>query len=295
VAKQTRSTKGKPKTKSPKTLPSSPKPTRKKKQPVATPKARAKGRVKKAVKAKPKKPVKKKLAAAVKPRAVKQKAGKKRIAKPKPRRVGRRVLPKAKRKMKAPVAPGARKKAIKPPAVKVKLRPLIPSAAVKAFGKAVNLFYHQDFDAARRAFANFINEFPEETEMIARARSYVAICDQRLSHPPSLPRDAEALYNRGIIELNSGRIQEAIAYFEKALKYEPGASHIIYSLAAAHARLGVVEQALAELKDAVRLRDVLRIQARHDSDFVSLYAHPEFQELVGWEIVEEAPPPPPAE
>lgn len=227
--------------------------------------------------------------AAVKPKAVKKKAGKKRLAQPKPTRVGRPARPKVKRKPKAPVAPRAGKKAVPPPTVKERIRPLIPSAAVKAFGKAVTLFYHQDFDAARRAFANFINEFPEETEMIARARSYVAICAQRLSHPPSLPRDAEALYNRGVIELNSGRISEAITYFEKALKYEPGAPHIIYSLAAAHARLGVVEQALAELKDAVRLREALRIQARHDSDFVSLYAHPEFQELVGWEIVEEPP------
>jgi len=291
VAKKARSTKSKPKTKSRKAVVSSSQSTRKKKQSGSASGTRAKGRVKKAVKEKPEKAAKKKAATAVKPKASKKKAGHKRVAKPKPPQVSKRALPKVKRKSQAKVAPRARKKA-----VKEKARLLAPSEAVKAFGQAVNLFYHQDFDHARRAFASFINRFPEETEMIARARSYVAICEQRLSHPPSLPRDAEALYNRGIIELNYGRILEAISYFEKALKYEPEASHIIYSLAAAHARLGSAEKALAELKDAIRLREILRIQARHDSDFISLYTHPEFQELVGWELVEEpAPLPQPSE
>lgn len=223
----------------------------------------------------------------MKPKAAK--AGKKRLTKPTPRQVGRKAPTKAKPKLKVRVALSVKPKVTKPPVIKVKPRPLLPPAAVKAFGKAVNLFHHHDFDAARQAFASFISQFPRETEMIARARSYIAICDQRLSHPPSLPRNAEALYDRGIIELNSGHIQQAIVCFEKALKYEPGAAHIIYSLAAAHARLGFVEQALAELKDAVQRREALRIQARHDSDFTNLYAHREFQELVGWEVVHESP------
>jgi tetratricopeptide (TPR) repeat protein len=92
-----------------------------------------------------------------------------------------------------------------------------------------------------------------------------------------------------VIELNLGHVLEAISFFEKALKYEPAAAHILYSLAAAHARMGSIEQAVKELKEAVRQREMFRIQARQDSDFTSLYTHPEFQELVGWELVPDTP------
>lgn len=238
--------------------------------------------MKRAVRGKPKKATQKKAPVAVKKKAIKKKAIKKKAVK---KKAARKILPKAKVRKKAEAVPRGKRKALQP-----EVRKLIPSAAVKAFDQAVNLFYRHNFEHARRAFASFIERFPGETEMIARARSYMAICDQRLSHPPSVPRDAEALYDRGVIELNLGRILEALSFFEKALKYEPQAPHILYSLAAAHARLGQVEKALEELKEAVRRREALRIQARHDSDFINLYTHPEFQDLVGWEIVEEPTP-----
>ncbi|RMG48369.1 MAG: tetratricopeptide repeat protein [Acidobacteria bacterium] len=161
---------------------------------------------------------------------------------------------------------------------------------MKAFERAVNLFHRHKFESAQRAFTQFIERYPQEAEMVVRARSYLAICQRQLSRPPATPRDAEALYDRGIVELNYGRIREAISYFQKALKRDPEAPHILYSLAAAHARLGQLEQALEELKEAVKRREVLRIHARRDADFVNLYAHPEFQQLVGWEVVEESPP-----
>jgi len=161
-----------------------------------------------------------------------------------------------------------------------------PSPAITAFGKAVNFFNRHNFEKAREAFESFVERFPEESEMVARARTYVAICHQRLARPPSPPRNAEALYNQGVYELNRGRIEQAISYFERALKAQPEADHVLYSLAAAHARLGQVTQALEELKQAIGRREVYRIQARRDPDFTLLYSHPIFQELVGWEVVE---------
>jgi tetratricopeptide (TPR) repeat protein len=239
----------------------------------------------------------------VRPKAAGKKAVKKKTARQKPVKASRSAPPKVKGKKPGKAAPIARPKAgiksrtkaapeARPETLNAVPRVFTPSPAMKAFGHAVNLFSRHEFDSARRSFAGFVERFPAETEMIVRVRSYMAICDQRLSHPPSLPRSAEALYNRGIIELNSGRILEAVSYFEKALKYEPGAAHVLYSLAAAHARLGQTQQAVSELKDAVRLREVLRVQARHDSDFVNLYTYTGFQEIVGWEVVEEPTPEP---
>jgi tetratricopeptide (TPR) repeat protein len=165
-------------------------------------------------------------------------------------------------------------------------KPSLPSLAVVTFGKAVHLFNQHSFEKAREAFEGFVERFPDEAEMVARARTYMAVCTQRLSRPPSTPRNAEALYNQGVFELNRGQLEQAIHYFEKALRAEPEADHVLYSLAAAHARMGLVTQALDELKRAVSRRESYRIQARRDPDFTTLYGHPAFQDLVGWEIVE---------
>jgi TolA-binding protein len=219
----------------------------------------------------------------------------KRTAKPKPPKLTKRKPIRAK-------APTGRRptkgRAIRPSGGKLKpqtiekaklhqkAKPAFPSLPVRIFGEAVNLFNHHNFEKAREAFEKFVERFPNESEMVARARTYLAICDQRLARPPGTPRNAEALYNQGVFELNRGQIEQAVRYFEKALKAEPEADHVLYSLAAAHARLGQIALALEELKQAVAKREVYRIQARRDPDFSALYSHPAFQDLVGWEIIQ---------
>ncbi len=157
---------------------------------------------------------------------------------------------------------------------------------VKAFEQAVKLFHRQEFQRAREAFMSVIERFPAESEVIARARAYLAICEQRLAQPRPVPRTAEALYDQGIIELNRGHIVSAIACFEKALRIDPRADHAIYALAAAYARGGQVEKALAALRQAIALRGTHRVHARRDPDFLPLYSNPEFQRLVGIEILQ---------
>lgn len=157
---------------------------------------------------------------------------------------------------------------------------------MKIFGQAIRLFNRQDFASAREAFSSFIETFPNEVEMVARAKTYITVCDQRLSRPPTAPRTAEALYDRGVFELNRGETEQAIAYFERALKSEHSADHVLYSLAAAHARLGMLGEALEELGRCVNKRESYRIQARRDPDFRPLYQNERFQELVGLEPTE---------
>ena len=100
------------------------------------------------------------------------------------------------------------------------------------------------------------------------------------------PRTVDALYDRGVFELNRGETEQAIAYFERALKSEQNADHVLYSLAAAHARLGLLDQALGELARCVSKRESYRIQARRDPDFRPLYHNERFQNLVGLETIE---------
>ncbi len=155
-------------------------------------------------------------------------------------------------------------------------------AAVRAFEQALRLFNRQDFSTARSAFLSLLGKFAEQAEIVARVRTYLAICEQRLARSPSVPRNADALYNQGVFQLNKDNTAEAIELFEKALKVEPRADHIYYSLAAAYARLNDVAKAMEALRRAIGIRPVHRSHARRDLDFAGLRSNEDFQQLTGF-------------
>lgn len=161
--------------------------------------------------------------------------------------------------------------------------------AVRAFEQALRLFNRHDFVSARPAFLAVLAKFSEQAEIVARARTYLAICEQRLARSPSVPRNPDALYNQGVFQLNRGNTEDAVDLFEKALKAEPRADHIFYSLAAAHARLNDTPKAMEALRRAIGIRPVHRSHARRDLDFVGLRSNEDFQQLTGFgfDLIEE--------
>jgi tetratricopeptide (TPR) repeat protein len=106
------------------------------------------------------------------------------------------------------------------------------------------------------------------------------VAESRLRTELSLPRDADSLYDRGVIELNRGEYVAAQEMFERALKREPEAAHIHYGLAATRSRLGSIETALESLQRALELQPNLRVRAQHDHDLTTLRNDPDFERLV---------------
>jgi tetratricopeptide (TPR) repeat protein len=155
-------------------------------------------------------------------------------------------------------------------------------AAVRAFEQALKLFNRHDYAAAKPAFEGLLKKFGDQSEIVARARTYKTICEQRLVRTPSVPRNPDALYDQGVFELNKGAIREAIGLFDKALKAQPRADHVHYTLAAAYARLNDPPKALDALRRAIGIRSVHRSHARRDPDFASLHGNEEFQQLTGF-------------
>lgn len=155
-------------------------------------------------------------------------------------------------------------------------------AAVRAFEQALRVFNRQDFVAAKSAFHGLLDKFGDQADIVARVRTYLAICDQRLARTPATPRNSDALYDRGVFEFNRGNTAEAIESFEKALKVEPRADHVFYSLAAAYARLNNVAKALEALRHAIGIRPAHRPHARRDLDFAGLRSDESFQQLTGF-------------
>ena len=154
------------------------------------------------------------------------------------------------------------------------------AAALKAFERAHKEFARGRFGEARNQFRALIEKFANVSEVTARARTYLAVAESRLRTELSLPRDADSLYDRGVIELNRGEYVAAQEMFERALKREPEAAHIHYGLAATRSRLGSVETALESLQRALELQPNLRVRAQHDHDLTTLRNDPDFERLV---------------
>jgi tetratricopeptide (TPR) repeat protein len=153
-------------------------------------------------------------------------------------------------------------------------------AAIRAFERAHKEFARGRFGDARQMFRTLIEQHPHASEVTARARIYLAIAESRMRTETALPRDPDALYDRGVIELNRGDYVAAQELFERALKREPEAAHIHYELAATRARLGSVGPALAALERALNLQPSLRIRAQHDQNLAPLRNEPDYERLV---------------
>lgn len=251
---------------------------------------------KRAVKAKsPSKP-KAKRATAAKPTtrkaAAKPRATKKSSAKAKPAVKAKKAAPKpvARRTAAKNVAVSRVKTTQKQAAVRaVRPSPTPPppkpptqdeSAALVAFERAHKEFVRGRFAEARNQFRVLVDKYSQVAEVAARARTYLAIAESRLRTESILPRDADSLYDRGVIELNRGEYVAAQEMFERALKREPEAAHIHYGLAATRARLGSIDLALESLQKALDLQPNLRVRAQHDHDLNPLRNDPDFDRLI---------------
>ena len=154
------------------------------------------------------------------------------------------------------------------------------SAALGAFERAHKEFVRGRFAEARNQFRILVDKYSQVSEVAARARTYLAIAESRLRTESMLPRDADSLYDRGVIELNRGEYVAAQEMFERALKREPEAAHIHYGLAATRALLGSIDLALESLQRALAIQPNLRVRAQHDHDLNPLRNDPDFDRLI---------------
>jgi tetratricopeptide (TPR) repeat protein len=157
----------------------------------------------------------------------------------------------------------------------------VSSAVLRAFEQAVKAFNRRQFVEAKPMFENLQTRFPNEVEIIARAQTYIQVCNQKLAHTSSTPRNADEFYDRGVFALNIGDFSQARTFFEKALGLRPNEPYLLYSLAATLAQTGSLDQALDYLKRSIQIQPRFRSQALNDTDFSGLRENKQFLELLG--------------
>ncbi len=155
------------------------------------------------------------------------------------------------------------------------------NAALAALEKGIKLLYQKDFKKARAEFKSLLDSYPQESEILARTRSYVLICDREETARRKAASSTGDLYALGVLEHNRGNYESAISTFRQALVQHPEAEYIYYSLATSLAMKGDAVEAIRMLGRSIELNEENRIYAKNDSDFSALHSNKDFTELVG--------------
>jgi tetratricopeptide (TPR) repeat protein len=155
------------------------------------------------------------------------------------------------------------------------------SAALALLEKGIGFIFQKEFKKARMELKTLVDSYPSETEILARARSYLQICDREEAQQKKTPVTTDQLYALGVLEHNRANYDLAINYFLESLRNHPNADYVYYSAAASMAMKGDLPNSIANLRKAIELNEDSRVYAKNDSDFSGLQANKEFAELVG--------------
>jgi tetratricopeptide (TPR) repeat protein len=155
------------------------------------------------------------------------------------------------------------------------------AAALAHLEKGVELIFQKDFKRARGELKTLLEAYPGELDIVARARSYMQICEREEAAQKKPAVTTDQLYALGVLEHNRANYDAAISYFLQSLENHPDADYIYYSVAASLAMKGNLAESMENLRKAVKLNEDSRIYAKNDADFSALQTHKEFVELVG--------------
>jgi tetratricopeptide (TPR) repeat protein len=155
------------------------------------------------------------------------------------------------------------------------------AAALALLEKGIEHIHKKDCKKARGDLKTLLDTYPGELDILARARSWMQICDREEALQKKTAITADQLYALGVMEHNKANYDKAVSYFHRSIESHPDADYIYYSVAASLSMKGELKEALKNLRKAVELNEESRIYAKNDPDFSSLQTEKEFQELVG--------------
>jgi tetratricopeptide (TPR) repeat protein len=151
--------------------------------------------------------------------------------------------------------------------------------AKKDFDRGVAALQKKKFEEAERNFIDLIQKYPDERELVDRARVYLAVCERQKNAVRLTPVEPEELYYAAVLAKNRGDVPEAIEHLKNAAR-KNGGGRVDFLLACCYAQSGQADTALEHLRKAIEEDQRHRVLARHDRDFDTLRDTPEFRELL---------------
>jgi tetratricopeptide (TPR) repeat protein len=142
--------------------------------------------------------------------------------------------------------------------------------AVSLYERGLQALQRRDFAAAAEALRNVIARYPDERELLERARLYLKVCERELEPRDQAPKTADDWVYAATVALNSADEPAALHHLTRALESNPRHDHAHYMMAVATARRSEPGRALEHLRQAVALNAENRSLAKQDPELDSL-------------------------
>jgi tetratricopeptide (TPR) repeat protein len=152
--------------------------------------------------------------------------------------------------------------------------------AVAIYERGVQALQRHDFGGAANYFRTVLERYPEERELLERARLYLRVCERETSRQPAEAKTpAERVY-AATVALNSGDHNGALDHLQRALGEDPESDHAHYIMAVALGMRNRPDEALEHLQQAIALNPENRGLAKQDPDLDSIRDHNRFRDAL---------------
>jgi Tfp pilus assembly protein PilF len=156
------------------------------------------------------------------------------------------------------------------------------------YERGLQALQRRDFAASADALRNVIERYPDERELLERARLYLKVCERELEPKEPAPKTADEWVYAATVALNQGDEANALLHLQRALTADARHDHAHYMMSVASVRRGDVNAALDHLRRAVSLNPENRSIARQDPELDSLREVPAFKTALDTPPVEGA-------
>jgi tetratricopeptide (TPR) repeat protein len=158
---------------------------------------------------------------------------------------------------------------------------------VAIYERGVQALQRNDYATGAELFRSVIDKYPEERELVERARVFVRVSEREMARqtPPPEATAQDAVY-AATVALNAGDHAGALDHLQRAISVDDEDDHAHYIMAAALSQRGRSEEAIRHLQRSIALNPANRTQARQDPDLDSI------RQLPGFRIALETPPAP---
>jgi len=152
--------------------------------------------------------------------------------------------------------------------------------AVAVYERGVQALQRHDFPGAADFFRTILERYPDERELLERARLYLRVCERETSRQPPAPKTAAERVYAATVALNSGDHSGALAHLQRALGEDPDSDHAHYIMAVALGMRNRADEALEHLRQAIALNPDNRSLARQDPDLDPVRDHDRFRDAL---------------
>ena len=145
------------------------------------------------------------------------------------------------------------------------------------YERGLQALQRRDLAASAAALRTVIERYPDERELLERARLYLKVCERELEPKEPAPKSANEWVYAATVALNAGDEANALRHLQRALSEDARHDHAHYMMAVASVRRNDPSAAVDHLRRAVALNPENRSLARQDPELDALRDDPGFK------------------